>query len=105
MPSVRQKSVWKVAIGAVGTPLAFLVIFWLYRIETASILKRIVILVAAVPVGIGFAGLLEWLTGRPFMELSQSWDELKGWQRGAIGSCAILLVIAAFTAIAWLALA
>jgi hypothetical protein len=38
------------------------------------------------PVGWAFAGLLELMTGVPFKEMSRRWDELRGWERGLLGT-------------------
>jgi len=48
--------------------------------------------VPAVPL---LAGLVELVSGRTFEDLAQSWDELKGWQRGILG----LVIVAIATTV------
>ena len=38
------------------------------------------------PGGFAAAGLLQWITGTPFSEMSKKWDALAGWQRGVYGT-------------------
>ncbi len=47
----------------------------------------------ALPGAWALMGLLEVVTGVPFTQVAQKWDELAGWQRGVLG---VLVVIVAF---------
>lgn len=40
----------------------------------------------AAPGGFAAAGLLQWITGTPFSEMSDKWNALAGWQRGVYGT-------------------
>ena len=40
----------------------------------------------ALPGAYALAGLVEIVTGISFFELARRWDELKGWQRGILGT-------------------
>ena len=48
----------------------------------------------AAPVAIGLVGFLEVLMNRPFSEMEEWWNNLKGWQRGVLG---LFVVILAFS--------
>ena len=45
----------------------------------------------ALPGAYAFSGLIELVTGVPFVEFARRWDELKGWQRGVIGTSIVLV--------------
>jgi hypothetical protein len=51
-----------------------------------------------IPVAIPFVylciGFIELLSGRPFQQLADAWMELRGWQRGVIGT--IIVFVAGF---------
>jgi hypothetical protein len=38
------------------------------------------------PGGFALAGLLQWISGVPFSEMSDRWNALPGWQRGVYGT-------------------
>jgi hypothetical protein len=44
------------------------------------------LIVLAAPGGFAAAGLVQWISGVPFSELSEKWNSLKGWQRGVFGT-------------------
>jgi hypothetical protein len=50
--------------------------------------------VLMVPGGIALAGLVQFVSGVPFSQLSERWDGLKGWQRGIFGVLIFLAAIA-----------
>ena len=52
------------------------------------------LLLLAIPGGYALSGLLEVITRVPFMDFARRWDELKGWQRGVIGTGIVLAVMA-----------
>lgn len=39
----------------------------------------------AIPAGFALAGLLQAMTGVPFVRLASQWDVLRPWQRGVFG--------------------
>jgi hypothetical protein len=47
----------------------------------------------ALPGAFALKGLLEFVTGFPFLELARRWDELKGWQRGVLGTIIVLVAL------------
>lgn len=47
----------------------------------------------ALPGAFALKGLLEFVTGVPFLELARRWDELKGWQRGVLGTIIVLMAL------------
>jgi hypothetical protein len=46
---------------------------------------------AGVPLALFFYCLTGLVTGKSFEELRQRWDELKGWQRGVLGTVIVLI--------------
>ena len=50
-----------------------------------------------VPGAFAFAGLIQFVSGVPFSELSSRWDSLAGWQRGILG---IAIVVASLVPLA-----
>ena len=101
MQRVRRRSLWKIAVGAIALAIEVPVFIYLEDWELPTFLNRILMLIAALPVGIGFAGLLELISGRPFVELAKHWDSLKGWQRGIIGISAVIGAFSLLIAFAW----
>jgi len=53
--------------------------------------KPITLLILAAPGAFGLAGLIQLVTGVPFSQISDFWDNLKGWQRGVIGLFVVIL--------------
>jgi hypothetical protein len=47
----------------------------------------------ALPGAFALQGLIELITGVPFLELARRWDELKGWQRGVLGTIIVLVAL------------
>lgn len=47
----------------------------------------------AIPAGFALAGLLQAITGIPFVRFASQWDSLRPWQRGVLG---IGIVLASF---------
>lgn len=48
------------------------------------------LLIFAVPGGYALVGLIEMITGVPFSNLARKWDDLKGWQRGVLGTLIVI---------------
>ena len=48
----------------------------------------------ALPGAFALQGLLELIGGVPFLELARRWDQLKGWQRGVLGTIIVLIALA-----------
>lgn len=52
------------------------------------------VVLLGVPGAIALIGLIELLGGIAFNDLSRRWDELRGWQRGVLGSLVTLVAFA-----------
>jgi hypothetical protein len=44
-------------------------------------------------------GLTELVSGRHFDDLAKSWDDLRGWQRGLLGTVIVAIAIVVFVVI------
>lgn len=89
MDSIRSKGLKKLGIGLVGAVLAGFAIAWLKTEDYVPTWYGLIIF--GLPGAYGTSGLLELVSGVPFAELSQKWDELTGWQRGALGLSVVIL--------------
>jgi hypothetical protein len=49
------------------------------------------LVVVGIPGAFARAGLLEVISGHPFMTLASRWDQLAGWQRGVLGMIVVAL--------------
>jgi hypothetical protein len=47
-----------------------------------------------VPGAFALAGLIQFVSGVPFTQLSAKWDSLKGWQRGVLGVIIFVFAVA-----------
>lgn len=47
----------------------------------------------ALPGAFALQGLVELIVGVPFVELARRWDQLKGWQRGVLGTIIVLVAL------------
>lgn len=54
----------------------------------------------AIPAGFAIAGLLQAITGIPFIRLASQWDALRPWQRGVFGVGIVLASFALLSAAA-----
>jgi len=89
--SVRKRGLKYMGLGLmISLPLWGLVV-WL-------VAKGFTFHFALVPACLPFAyvcmGLVELVSGRPFQQLGRAWMDLKGWQRGVLGTFIILVAIA-----------
>ncbi len=48
----------------------------------------------AIPAALALTGLIQLVSGVPFLELSNRWDSLKGWQRGILGTLIVIVAVA-----------
>lgn len=81
----------KLTSGALMCLLVFLFIYSL-NLEEVLIVKQTIIYLA-IPGACTLIGLLEIISGVPFVEISNKWDSISGWQRGVLG---IFIVVAFF---------
>jgi uncharacterized membrane protein YagU involved in acid resistance len=56
-----------------------------------SLINRHFIITIAMPGAYALMGLVEIVTGVPFMDLSKKWNDLAGWQRGVLGTIIAIL--------------
>lgn len=86
--TVRLDGAKKIALGIVGSVLAWYLVAWIRQKGYTP--NAFAMIPLATPAAWGLAGLLEVVTGLPFTGIAQKWDDLAGWQRGVLG----LLVVA-----------
>lgn len=80
----RRNGLLKFAAGVAGSAA----LLWAAMRLVPHIRGRAVffgLIILAMPAAYGLIGLIEAVSGIPFMRLSDAWDGLKGWQRGVIG--------------------
>lgn len=82
---VRRDALKKIKVGAVVTALYIGVFVGVSVAGYKVTFKPISIVPGLLPVAWLLAGVLQMVTGVPFEDLSQKWDDLAGWQRGLIG--------------------
>jgi len=86
--SIRQKALFKILI---GFGIFSLILAWVYHADPGGKSHFNEPTLMALPGAIGLLGLLEFITGRRFSQFAGSWDRLKGWQRGLLGTAIALL--------------
>jgi hypothetical protein len=88
--AVRRKGLIRFAAGLAvfGIGIAF-TLFLLPRINEQLSPKGLMLF--AFPGAYALAGIIEIITGVPFVEFARRWDQLKGWQRGVFGTAIVLL--------------
>lgn len=90
LDAVIQVNKWtKLFIGSLICAVIFIV-FVDFNLEKSFIVKQFIIPLA-VPGAFALMGLLEIITGIPFKGMSEKWDNLKGWQRGILGTGVAIL--------------
>jgi hypothetical protein len=89
--SIRKKGTKKLAIGIFSLIGVSYFVYWLQQQGYTP--NSFALIGLGAPVAIGLVGLLEVAMNRPFSEMEEWWDDLKGWQRGILG---VLVVILAF---------
>lgn len=91
MNSTRISGMLKLALGGIGFIIVLLIFQAIESGDRHPTHKGMIIL--GIPGAYGLTGLIELVAGVPFIQLSDAWDGLAGWQRGILG---IFIVIAAF---------
>lgn len=81
--SIRKRGIKKLIVGAIAGLIVGYFVYWL-QLQGYSP-KGYALIVLGAPVAWGFVGLLEVLMNRPFSEMEEWWNSLKGWQKGVIG--------------------
>ena len=82
---VRRGGLKKIKAGAVITVLYIGVLVGVSVAGYKLTFRPIAVVPGLLPVAWLLAGVLQMVTGVPFEDLSQKWDDLAGWQRGVIG--------------------
>ena len=82
---VRRDALKKIKAGAVVTALYIGVLVAVSVAGYKLTFRPIAVVPGLLPVAWLLAGVLQMVTGVPFEDLSQKWDDLAGWQRGLIG--------------------
>ena len=93
--SIRKNGFKKLALGTAALVAVFWFVLWLQHQGYSP--NSFALIALGAPVAIGFVGLLEIIVNRPFSEMEEWWNNLKGWQRGVLG---LLVVIFAFVLLA-----
>jgi len=92
--SVRRKGLFQFLMGL----LAFAVILVVLLLLSQYVSNVVIPIGLLLPGAYALAGLVEFATGIPFIELARRWDSLKGWQRGVFG--AFIVIVALFLMLA-----
>lgn len=88
--SIRKKGIIKILIGIIAFIVISFLVVWLTRHGYTP--RTFMLIVLGTPVAIGFVGLLEVLMNRPFSEMEDWWNNIKGWQRVLIGVFVVIVV-------------
>jgi hypothetical protein len=90
IPAIRKRAATKVILGVAGcTGVAGL--FTALAFAGYMPGNPFMLIPAAIPFVYACVGSVELLTGRPYQQLGDAWMNLKGWQRGVIGTLIVLL--------------
>jgi len=90
--SIRKKGLGKMVTGFLALIGASYFVFWLQTKGYSP--NSFAMIGLGAPAAIGLVGLLEVLMNRPFSEMEQWWNGLRGWQRGLLGMLVVILAIA-----------
>lgn len=86
---VRRAGLKFIKAGALFTALYILFLIAVIVVNSTNsgyrINFKLISFAGLLPVAVLLSGVLQILTGVPFQELSDKWDNLAGWQRGLIG--------------------
>lgn len=96
MNTIRRKALLKMLAG-LGSFAGICAVFLYFHLQ-GNPLNPKASLIAALPMGFGFVGFLEFASNRPLSEMEAWWGSLKGWQRGLIGGATVLMAFAGFIA-------
>lgn len=90
--SIRKKGSKKLMFGAIAGVIAAYFVYWL-QLQGYSP-NGFALIGLGAPAAWGLVGLLEVLINRPFSEMEDWWNGLRGWQRGVIGLCVAVFAFA-----------
>ena len=80
LSGVRVKGLFQVAWASALFTVFVAIGYWLNSIGVHHVPWEF-----AIPAGFALAGLLQAVTGIPFVRLATHWDALRPWQRGVLG--------------------
>jgi len=89
--SIRNQGTKKLIVGFVAGIIAAYFLYWIDK--NGYRLNGFALITIAGPAAWGLVGLLEVIMNRPFSEMEDWWDSLKGWQRGIIGLFVVFIAI------------
>ncbi|MEM9731180.1 MAG: hypothetical protein AAF997_21580 [Myxococcota bacterium] len=88
---LRRRALRKIGVGGAGFALGLAGFYALHAWGVT--LRGLFVALLALPGAYALVGTLELATGSPFRDLSQRWDELRGWQRGALGTFVVVIAL------------
>lgn len=87
--SIRKEGLIKLILGSAGMALIFGIVYFIRLQGFAP--TSLAMIPLALPGAYGLSGLLELVAGVPFTGIAEKWDDLAGWQRGVLGTLAVIL--------------
>lgn len=87
---MRMKGLLKVVLGTAGFAIGLGIVHYIlphFKLQPTPV----GLVPLALPGAYALAGLMELITGLSFLEMAMRWDQLKGWQRGVLGTLVVLV--------------
>ena len=88
---IRKRGLKLLAIGGGLFAANVLLLLWLSS-HAHSI--HFPIVATSLPLAFALIGTIELITGAPFQRLANSWMQLRGWQRGILGTLIVVASLA-----------
>jgi hypothetical protein len=96
--SVRDKAIKRLLWSA---PVTFAVLWAIEKFSPTTPRSSPWFLIGiAIPLLPFLESVIELISGVPIFELSRRWDDLKGWQRGVLGTLVVVIALVTFMTIA-----
>ena len=71
---------------AIGGAISLIILSWITGGNTPSSRGGpFLLILLGLPLVVTLMGLLEFISGRPFREFSETWNTISGWKRGVLG--------------------
>jgi len=90
---IRKRGFMMFVVGGIVFAGILCLVYWLSAHNRQFSLE---VIGAGVPFAVACIGLIELVSGSPYYRLAQAWMELRGWQRGVLGT---LIVVASLVII------
>jgi hypothetical protein len=90
----RRRAWIKVAIGTIGFVLMLGLFFLIGMAAGYAPVSPFKMIPLCIPFVYLCVGLIEVVSGKPYRHLAAAWMNLKGWQRGIIGTIIIIAALA-----------